>query len=756
MKSKLRIEMPRRTSSRRAPKSAKSRKCRFRVALVALCLLAAAGARATQIDPAAFAAKIAISFTGYSGSEKLENFPALVKLSAEKGFQYAKCKLEKGGDLRFADADGNLLASEVDTWDPSGTSLVWVKVPELTKTATIFAYYGWKGPGAVPAVTASDVWSEGYAAVWHLGESDIPMRESSGISTPFSSKTGAVGFEFAGPVGHAVDFSGASWGANLAADDDDDLDGFSDFTVEMWLRLSSELARASRILSKAKDSSTDTAYQFIANKDTSTLRFTVNPSAAGEARQAWDYVAVPSIGAWHHVAYQYDSNDKKAIAWLDRERKQYVSKTIAPIHASAAPLLLGTISGGFPFPGQIDEVRISNKAHSKDWMEATHDTVANDDFCAFSFDTTWDDYSHRFSVTFTGVDEGVSLTNFPVLVRVAEYDEATGKGIRGFDYDDCQISGGGDLRFADADGNLLASEVDTWNSSGESLVWVKVPTLTASTEITAYYGNAKPHTVTASDVWANGFKAVWHLGDVGVSWANSVSGAAPLDLWVAGGKKTAAVDSVVSGQAGVIGNAVLFGQDNRKGALSTKDASVSLSAASEFTVEVWAWQDDHDPGSAAAQHVLFREMTSSYGHLFWISEQTATGIMAPQGRFENGTTTWSSLVPSRGDWHHFAFAYDATAGGTSLLDGNVAPSLAQPSGTLTEDTGTARQLFVGAFTSSNDTQTFPGKIDEVRISNVVRDAAWLKATHDTVANAAFATYGRAKENAVKGTVVFFR
>lgn len=56
--------MPRRTSARRAPKSAKSRACRFRVALVALCLLAAAGARATQIDPAAFAAKIAISFTG--------------------------------------------------------------------------------------------------------------------------------------------------------------------------------------------------------------------------------------------------------------------------------------------------------------------------------------------------------------------------------------------------------------------------------------------------------------------------------------------------------------------------------------------------------------------------------------------------------------------------------------------------------------------------------------------------------------------
>ena len=162
---------------------------RLAAAIATLTAFVAPGASGETIAPAAFAARIEISFSGYSGSEPITNFPALVKLSAERGFQYAKCRLENGGDLRFADENGNLLSSEVDTWDPSGTSLVWVKVPKLTKTATIFAYYGWKGPGAVPAVTASDVWSEGYVGVWHLGQSDIPMRESSGISTPFSSKS---------------------------------------------------------------------------------------------------------------------------------------------------------------------------------------------------------------------------------------------------------------------------------------------------------------------------------------------------------------------------------------------------------------------------------------------------------------------------------------------------------------------------------------------------------------------------------------
>ena len=53
-------------------------------------------------------------------------------------------------------------------------------------------------------------------------------------------------------------------------------------------------------------------------------------------------------------------------------------------------------------------------------------------------------------------------------------------------------------------------------------------------------------------------------------------------------------------------------------------------------------------------------------------------------------------------------------------------------------------------------QAFPGKFDDMRISGVARSAAWLKATHDTVADESFAEYGRAKLNNVKGMRVFVR
>ncbi len=51
---------------------------------------------------------------------------------------------------------------------------------------------------------------------------------------------------------------------------------------------------------------------------------------------------------------------------------------------------------------------------------------------------------------------------------------------------------------------------------------------------------------------------------------------------------------------------------------------------------------------------------------------------------------------------------------------------------------------------------FNGALDELRISNVTRSAAWVQATYDTIKNhATFTRYSSAKENSL-GTILFFR
>ena len=129
-----------------------------------------------------YAKKLAITFPGYAGTSALANFPVLVKLSTSiSGFSYADFQKPKGGDLRFADANGTLLPHEIDTWNTNGVSTVWVKVPSLSANGTITACYGCANP---PAVAAKDVWDENYVGVWHLGENALPLKESSGVSTP--------------------------------------------------------------------------------------------------------------------------------------------------------------------------------------------------------------------------------------------------------------------------------------------------------------------------------------------------------------------------------------------------------------------------------------------------------------------------------------------------------------------------------------------------------------------------------------------
>jgi autotransporter-associated beta strand protein len=85
-----------------------------------------------------------IAFPGYTASETLTNFPMLVRLDSTQvpGFSYAQMAFSNGADLRFTDASGVELSYEIEQWNPAGTSLVWVKVPALSKGGSIIAYWG--------------------------------------------------------------------------------------------------------------------------------------------------------------------------------------------------------------------------------------------------------------------------------------------------------------------------------------------------------------------------------------------------------------------------------------------------------------------------------------------------------------------------------------------------------------------------------------------------------------------------------------
>lgn len=80
--------------------------------------------------------------------------------------------------------------------------------------------------------------------------------------------------------------------------------------------------------------------------------------------------------------------------------------------------------------------------------------------CALLADVDWTTYAKSFDITFPSYKGATTLTDFPVLVRLSATRNK-------FDYSKCAVNGY-DLRFSDAEGNLLSHEIDTWNNGGES------------------------------------------------------------------------------------------------------------------------------------------------------------------------------------------------------------------------------------------------------------------------------------------------
>lgn len=152
---------------------------KIRLSILAAALAASASALATTIDPSNYDYSMSISPAAGRIATTLSNFPLLVRLSSTRQpwFNPADCGTG-GADLRFALADGTLLAHEIDTWNPSGESFVWVNVPSLSPVTEIKVYWGVKNASLAPAVNAADTWPD-YVAVYHLGEGDKIAYDSS-------------------------------------------------------------------------------------------------------------------------------------------------------------------------------------------------------------------------------------------------------------------------------------------------------------------------------------------------------------------------------------------------------------------------------------------------------------------------------------------------------------------------------------------------------------------------------------------------
>ena len=114
------------------------------------------------------------------GASAWANFPVLLRLPASVSSQLRGAN---GTDLLVEDEKGAELPFEVETFNPTGTTFVWVKVPELSSITKLTVLFG----GA--ANTNNDptaVWTR-YAGVWHFspsaaGTMTVPDATGNGLA----------------------------------------------------------------------------------------------------------------------------------------------------------------------------------------------------------------------------------------------------------------------------------------------------------------------------------------------------------------------------------------------------------------------------------------------------------------------------------------------------------------------------------------------------------------------------------------------
>jgi len=322
-----------------------------------------------------------------------------------------------------------------------------------------------------------------------------------------------------------------------------------------------------------------------------------------------------------------------------------------------------------------------------------------------------------------------TLSYFPVLVTETTLPQGNDEI---FDADGSHPAqnGGGDIRFSsDAAGSSqLACEIVTFTTdntpaNGKAEIWVKVPSIASGTDTDIYIwwetagSDSQPAEDAAygkEDVWDDGgndyFKMVQHLNE-----DPTPNGAQAIDSTQYDNDGTStgtmATEDLVTG-------AFAGGTQGKGWDFDGSDDIVDIAAidfAQPLTMSAWANTPtvEVDRQNILGRYYAGYRIEVSYDNARWNIFTTPSG---------NHIKTESDVI-SVDTWYYLALTYDGSTY-RWYRDGSEVDNAALDE--ALDRTNSAWQI--GAAGNSN--YPFSGIIDEVRISNAARAAAWIKAEYE--------------------------
>jgi len=333
-----------------------------------------------------------ITFSGYTNTETLADFPVLVRLSTNiSGFSYSQfASPSDGADLRFTAANGRELPFEIDQWNPAGESLVWVQVPSITSSNDyITAHWGNAADSAMPpSNTNGAVWTtlsgaNNFLLVYHLSHSGFPVADST-LQHP--ATYGVAPTLATGIVGNGNAFNGTSQFL-----DPGPINVGKTFTVSAWVNIASNASNEQTVWCNKQGGWNTAGFDFYVNSyqtNDGKIYFDTADGVGGNV-SARTVSHVFSFGQWHLLTGTMDGSNGVVHVFVDG-----VDQTIntgvdtafqTTNYARCGSLLTGApgTAGNLYFNGSMDDTRIESAVRSPAWVWASWATVANSSFASF-------------------------------------------------------------------------------------------------------------------------------------------------------------------------------------------------------------------------------------------------------------------------------------------------------------------------------------------------------------------------------------
>ena len=318
---------------------------------------------------------------GYTLDATLPDFPLLVRISESRigGFAYADCQTG-GTDISFRLPDGTLLDHEVDTWNPDGESLVWVRIPSFAKGTTFTLYYGDSAATEYRACqNDGSVWRPaGYVGVWHMSEASGAVHNSAGYdlpATPMPAGTAATP-AVAGKLGGAREVNAEGEAGYFLTPSVAEYGLGSVFVCSAWVNVLSVTVDNPIFSAKDSDSAHSSTGWFVnLRSDTEIRGFgSSNTSVNGT-------VAKMSTAGWTHHYYQYDGATFRLYYNAGANGAGQLAKVVQNDYG----LAMGNRTDGNSAKSraQIDEVRLragGNGGNFYNWDNAEFNSVWQSDF----------------------------------------------------------------------------------------------------------------------------------------------------------------------------------------------------------------------------------------------------------------------------------------------------------------------------------------------------------------------------------------